>query len=188
MLIYFDKALEELMKKCSIDGKPVTVKPREAHIELREEQKYPSISYFRMDKEYDKSRFTSENETVKITEDGIEYVDTYVSPEPINLFWQVELLAKEMYHIDMLEMSFETHIRNRGGLPIQIYEEQSKSVKQVVFPLIVEQYRQMDEFENATKNSYYRRIYTLKAQILLDYNIIIATHQRVANEVIVYEE
>jgi hypothetical protein len=175
MLIYVDKAIELRLTGLTIgnDTTTVPVMSKDAHAELRDEQPYPAITFQRIDRVFDVSRHTNDKQVIGRTDDeGVDVVDIYASPNPYNIIYQIELLAKERYDMDMLQLLFDSKINPRGDmLEVQCYIDEVEIGKdhevKIKFPLLFIERRTLDDYTDA-KNVYYRWIATVSVGILHD--------------------
>lgn len=153
-------------------GSYVRIYPFNIHTELKEELKFPAITWKRYDRKYDVTRYVHDpqSELMSTTdENGTVIMLQYDAPKPYNFFYQLELRAKTQYDIDMMELWLEAHIDLRGDyVPVTAYIEETKNFGVFNFPLDLVEYQQMDEEENG--NEVYRRIYSFKLSGLVDMN------------------
>lgn len=185
MFVYFDDAFvkriadnadvdDELGMKTSlvIRNSNVRMYPFNMHLELRDDLKYPAITWKRYDRKYDSTRYVSNTQDdVSIKQDNDKtYFVQYDAPRPYNFFYQVELRAKSQYDIDMMELWLEANIDLRGDfVSIVAYIEEEKKFVDLVFPLDVVEYQVLDE-EDVTNNQLYRRVYSFKLSAFVDMN------------------
>lgn len=186
MFIYFDDAFvkkiadnkeidDELGMRTSlvINDSYVRMYPFNTHLELKEELKYPAVTWKRYDRKYDITRYVNDpqDEIIKVDDgEGHGYFVQYDAPKPYNFFYQLELRAKSQYDIDMLELWLEAHVDLRGDIvPTEAYIEETKEFGTFDFPLDLVEYQIMDE-EEGTSNQLYRRIYSFKMCGLVDMN------------------
>lgn len=183
MLIYVDSAFESKISGYTLNEISIEPINKDKHNLLREEEKYPCITWVRLDKQYDLERYINglqeiENETT---------IDMYRLPEPYNVIYQLEIVSKERYSFDMLEMFIDSVINPRGdSLSVDCIIESENITKTIKFPMQVREARQLDDYTD-TKNVYYRRVYTIHIKILIDLNVFVGTEYKILEEVKVQE-
>lgn len=153
----------------------VRIYPFNMHTELKEELKFPALTWKRYDRKYDVTRYVHDpqSELMSATdENGNAIFIQYDAPKPYNFFYQLELRAKTQYDIDMLELWLESHIDLRGDyVPVTAYIEETKEYGTFNFPLDLVEYQQMDEEgSDNSDNKIYRRIYSFKLGGWVDMN------------------
>lgn len=189
MLIYFDDAfVKRIADNNEADNDKgfrtslslqsdeyVRIYPFNIHTELKEELKFPALTWKRYDRKYDITRYIydPQSELMSSTSsDGTPIMLQHDAPKPYNFFYQLELRAKTQYDIDMLELWLEAHIDLRGDyVPVTAYIEETKQFGIFNFPLDLVEYQQMDEEgSDNSDNKIYRRIYSFKLTGLIDMN------------------
>lgn len=170
---------------CVINGKQIRLYPLDVvNGELKEELKFPSISWKRYDRKFDPTRYVNDNDLFKTKdEDGRDIFIKVDLPQPTNFFYQVELRAKSQHDIDMLELWFEAHIDLRGDVvTIPIFIEEDGKFSSLDFPLDLVEQRNLDDVEASTNppaNARYRRVYSFKVEGLIDMNNFKASPKQV---------
>lgn len=174
MLIYCDKAVEQRLTGFqTIDklGNIVDIIPmsKDKHNELRDEATYPSITWQRIDRSFDVTRFQNGRQEFITKDDaGIDYVELYQMPNPYNISYQIELIAKEKYDADLLDEFLDRVIRPRGDMiSIRCHIEDANEDKDIKFPLFVTESRSLNDYSDS-KNIYYRRVVTISIRLFID--------------------
>lgn len=189
MFIYFDDGFVKKMAdcievddipgsyktSCHINGIPVRIYPFNIHTELKDELKYPSLTWKRYDRKFDPTRYVNDPQSELFKTKDENGKDVFIqmdSPKPMNFFYQLELRAKSQHDIDMLELWFESHVDLRGDVvTIPIFIEESGTFCSLDFPLDLVEYRILDDVESDTStNEIYRRVYSFKVMGLVDMN------------------
>lgn len=193
MLIYCDKAVEQRLTgftKVDDSGRTISVVPmsKDRHVELRDKATYPSITWQRIDRVFDQTRFVSDPVLFQTKdEEGLDVTKVYEAPDPYNVQYQIELIAKERYDADMLDDFIDKVFRPRGDtLPIMCHIEDTNEDKIIKFPVDVVEARTLNDYEDP-KNIYYRRIVTINVQLFVDAMVELDGGYTIKNRVIVEE-
>lgn len=183
MLIHVDKALTNKISGLSLNNISIEPINKDKHNLLREEEKYPCITWVRLDKQFDLERYI--NGYQEVVSDIM--VDRYALPEPYNVMYQIEIISKERYSFDMMEMFIDSCIKPRGDmLPIDCVIESELITKTIKFPLKINEVRQLDDYADPS-NVYYRRIYTISVKVLIDLDVLISSDYKILGEADIQE-
>lgn len=179
LLLSLDMAISERLSGCDIgNGIILNAIHSDKHRELKDKAEYPAITFKRIDRTYDLQRFT--NDVIIELYNNAEpdnpvvipdRVTIYEAPRPYNFMYQVEILSKEMYHTDLLEMFIEGVINARGdSLSVQYTNVYGVDVVDKL-PIRQSDYKPLDEVENGS--TLYRRVYTFIVKTVIDFSKII---------------
>lgn len=196
MLLFLDEAVQIKLTGCETsDGVLVVPMSKDKHNELREEQKYPGITWNRMNREFSLSRYENLEDQLlyRKDEDGIDIVKIYAPPIPYDVTYQIELISKERFDMDVMELFMDGAFNPRGfTIPVKCHilpktsEEEGKDII-VKFPANIMERRVMNDYEDP-KNIYYRTIFTVVVEILIDPCYLKDIWYMIKNEVIVLVE